>query len=102
MQIIITYSIYYLSHYSSEALENAQLDGHKASTSNFIIIFLFAEHCFSYVVAFYRSWDIDNNGQLDINGIKRAPMESLIGNVQFFIGCIIIGFSIKHYSEEEN
>lgn len=34
-----------------------------------------------------------------MNGIKRAPKETFMGNVQFFIDCLIIGFAIKHFIE---
>jgi len=74
----------------------------KVGTSDFIMLCLFIEHVFSYFCAFFREYDIKKNGKIDINGIKRAPNESIIGNVQFFIGCIIIGFTINHYIADEN
>ena len=89
MQIIITIVVIYLGTY-----ENVR--------TKFIMYFLLSEHCFSYIVAYYRSWDIEMNGQLDINGIKRAPGESFVGNIQFFIGCILIGFTINHFVDPEN
>jgi len=70
-------------------------------SSNFIMLALFFEHVFSYICAFYRSYDIDKNGQIDINGVKRASTELFIGNIQFFIACIIIGFSINHFMQDE-
>jgi hypothetical protein len=75
MQIMLTSIVYYIAYYGEMALE----DDH-GKEKNIIMYFLFTEHCFSYVVAFYRAWDIDTNGSMDINGIKRAPMESLLGN----------------------
>jgi len=70
-------------------------------SSNSIMLMLFVEHIFSYICAFYRSYDIDKNGQIDINGVKRATTELFIGNIQFFIACIIIGFSINHFMQDE-
>jgi hypothetical protein len=67
-----------------------------------ILTFQLCDHCFSYIIAFYRAYDIIQNGQIDINGIKRAPMESFIGLIQFFISCILIGFTINHYFDPEN
>ena len=66
-------------------------------SSNTIMLTLLIEHIFSYICAFYRSYDIEKNGKIDINGVKRASKELFIGNIQFFIACIIIGFSINHY-----
>jgi hypothetical protein len=42
-------------------------------------------------------WDIYKNGKIDINGIKRAPVETLVGNIQFFVVCLLLGFAIKHF-----
>jgi hypothetical protein len=59
------------------------------------------EHIFSYIIAFYRARDIQKNGQIDINGVKRAPKELFIGNVQFFIATVIIGFSINYFLDSD-
>ena len=37
-----------------------------------------------------------------MNGIKRAPTEKIIGKVQFFIVCLLIGFAIKHFFSHPN
>ena len=71
-------------------------------SANFIMFALMAEHIFSCCCAFYRSYDIDKNGKIDINGVKRAPNELLIGNVQFFISCIIIGFAVNHFLRDDS
>lgn len=89
MQAMLTYIVIYTSDNSNQ-------------WTQFILYFLLFEHCFSYIIAFYRGYDIENNGQLDINGIKRAPGESFMGNIQFFIGCILIGFTINHYVDSGN
>jgi hypothetical protein len=70
--------------------------------SDIILIALGIEHVFSYVISYFRSKDIELNGQIDINGVKRAKTELYLYNVQFFIACIIIGFTINHYLEEEH
>lgn len=64
---------------------------------NQIMIGLFIEHIFSYGCAIFRSYDIYKNGKIDINGVKRAPTELFISNIQFLIACILIGFSIHHF-----
>ena len=60
------------------------------------------EHGFSYLISFYRSKDIELNGQIDINGVKRAKTELFLFNIQFFFACIIIGFTINHFLEEDH
>ena len=67
--------------------------------SNFIMICLLIEHIFGMVIDYYRVGDIYKNGKIDMNGIKRAPTETLLGNIQFFIDCLIIGFALKHFIE---
>ena len=49
MQIIITYIVIYLGT-------------HDNARTKFIMYFLLSEHCFSYIVAYYRAWDIEMNG----------------------------------------
>lgn len=78
------------------------LIGMNHEPANFIMVALMLEHVFSYIVAFYRSRDIEANGQIDINGVKRAPNELFLGNIQFFIACIIIGFTINFFLLHEN
>lgn len=69
-------------------------------SSNVIMLTLLVEHIFSYICAFYRSYDIEKNGKIDINGVKRASTELFIGNIQFFIACIIIGFSLNYFMQD--
>jgi len=61
-----------------------------------ICVGLLIEHIFSFGCTFFKDWDIKHNGKFDINGIKRATKESFLSNVQFFLVCIIIGFTINH------
>ena len=43
-----------------------------------IIWVLFAEHIIFYIAGVFRKYDIANNGKPDINGIIRAPKESIL------------------------
>ena len=81
--------------------DSPYLIGMNHNSSNFLMVCLLCEHMFSYIVAFYRARDIERNGQIDINGVKRAPTELFIGNIQFFIACIIIGFTINFFLDNE-
>lgn len=65
------------------------------------MICCFLEHIFSYACAFYRKNDIYKNGKYDINGIKRAVNESKLGSIQFFIVCIIIGFTVNFFLDAD-
>jgi hypothetical protein len=62
----------------------------------------FSEHLFSYICAIYRHRDIKKNGRYDINGVKRAVKESKLASMQFFIVCIIIGFTINHFLDPDH
>jgi hypothetical protein len=66
------------------------------------MIALMAEHIFSCCCAYYRSYEIDRNGKIDINGVKRAPNELFVGNIQFFIACMIIGFTMNHFLRDDS
>ena len=72
------------------------------SSSNFIMFTLFIEHVLSYLIAYFRFYDIEKNGRMDINGVKRATNESKLSSLQFFIGCIIIGFTLNHMLQVED
>ena len=63
---------------------------------------LFIEHVLSYLIAYFRFYDIEKNGRMDINGVKRATNESKLSSLQFFIGCIIIGFTLNHMLQVED
>lgn len=39
---------------------------------------------------------------MDINGVKRAKTELKFSSIQFFVSCIILGFTIKHLFVLEN
>ena len=59
MQIMVCAAIYYIGHYSDKAKEYPELSNNQG---DFILLFLLSEHFFSYCVAYYRAWDIDENG----------------------------------------
>ena len=83
MQILCSMFIYFFSnkHLFGSDDELSFSDFFKEGSSNFIMLALFVEHIFSYVCAYYRDYDINKNGQIDINGIMRAPNESRLGNI---------------------
>jgi hypothetical protein len=61
------------------------------------MVCLMVEHVLGYAIEYFRSYDIYKNGKIDINGIKRAPIETLVGNIQFFVVCLLLGFTVKHF-----
>jgi hypothetical protein len=71
-------------------------------TANFIIGMLFIEHVLSWLIAKFRHYDIEKSGRMDINGVKRAKTELKLSSIQFFVSCIILGFTIKHLFVLEN
>ena len=62
----------------------------------FILITLVVEHIFSYCSSMFRNWDIERNGQMDVNGIYRAPTESMLANIEVFFDSIIFGYTVNH------
>ena len=61
----------------------------------YIIIYLIM-HIISYILYYFRKRDIKLNGQPDANGVYTAKRESFISNIETFIMCIVIGFTVKH------
>ena len=61
----------------------------------FLLGCLLFEHICGYLIEFFRQYDIDKNGQLDSYGVPRAKTESLLGTIQYFFICLIIGYVIK-------
>ena len=47
-----------------------------------ILVALGIEHVLSYSAAIFRKWDIERNGQIDLNGIYRAPNESILAQIE--------------------
>ena len=60
-----------------------------------IILALLIEHLSSYVIQYFRQYDIENFGELDIQGVPQAKRESAIANIQYLLVCLIVGYSIK-------
>ena len=69
------------------------------SQNGFLMGALLWEHIFSYAFHLFRVHDIKYNCKIDINGVKRAPRESLLQSVEIFFDCMLIGYVIKHLSE---
>lgn len=68
-----------------------------------LITILVVEHIFSYLTGYFRKWEINNYGQMDINGIQRAPKETIIQIFEILIDSIILGFFMNHLiSMDEN
>jgi hypothetical protein len=36
------------------------------------------EHIFSYLTGYFRKWEIVRYGEKDVNGVVRAPKETII------------------------
>lgn len=98
MQILATIFVLYI-HHMFDNLAVRDNTGH----GDYLVAFLIL-HIMSYLAHFYRLRDIALNGKPDVNGIYTAKKEALISNIETFIICIMIGFTIKHYfdtSQEE-
>ena len=46
--------------------------------SHAIIYTLIVEHVFAYLAGFYRKWEIEKYGVMDINGVYRGPKEYVL------------------------
>ena len=94
LQLLMTIELFILKNY--EAFfgdETFTIEGEV--NTNIIMIGLMVVHFFSIIFIYIRKADIENNGEREINGVMRAPTEKFIQNLEFFISCILIGFSIK-------
>lgn len=67
----------------------------KANHFDIIYAIIQIEHVCSYLAFVFREYDIRENGTLDINGIRRAPRESLLANIQMFLYCAFFGYTVK-------
>lgn len=92
--IVFLHTNGYLSGYVDT--EKISKDLKDTGSTNFLIAMLFAEHILSWLITKFRHYDIEKNGRMDINGVKRAYHELKLSSIQFFISCIILGFTIKH------
>lgn len=64
----------------------------------YIILYL-TLHILSYLASYFRNYDVKLNGQPDINGVFTARRETFISNLETFIMCIVIGFTVKHLQD---
>jgi len=53
-------------------------EGTISQNDNIIIVALVIEHVYAYLTGYYRKWEIENYGQMDLNGIYRAPKEYIM------------------------
>ena len=100
MQMMCLLIVFYYSNrqvLSNQDITWTKVFGDDSHSQNYILLGIMVEHVLSYLVAYFRKYDIEKNGKIDINGVKRATTESFIGNVQFFIACILIGFSVNYF-----
>ena len=65
---------------------------------SYVVLFLIL-HIISYFTHYYRIYDIKLNGKPDHNGVYSARHESFVSNVETFLICIVIGFTVKHLFE---
>ena len=66
------------------------------------MVIMLIEHICSYSAGMFRVYDIAKNGKVDINGVKRAPRESILNNIEVFFDCILFGYIIKLMMDQES
>tara|TARA_B110000285_G_C15113827_1_gene612808 strand:- start:37 stop:564 length:528 start_codon:yes stop_codon:yes gene_type:complete len=101
--LVFFYTNGMIAHYdkSIDNRKNIESDLKNQATSNFILMTLLIEHIISWFIFKFRHYDIEKNGRMDINGVKRAPVELKLSSLQFFVSCIILGFTLKHMLQQE-
>ena len=60
------------------------------------------EHFCAYTAGEFRKYDIAKNGTVDVNGVKRAPRESFLNNIEVFFDCILFGYIIKVMLDQDS
>lgn len=63
------------------------------------VILLVSLHIFSYLLNLYKRREIRLNGEPDLYGVYASKRETLASNMETFIMCIIIGFTLKHLND---
>ena len=58
-------------------------------------------HIYSYVGHYFRLHDIKLNGKPDVNGVYTAKKEAIFQNIEIFVICMLVGFTIKHLIDME-
>jgi hypothetical protein len=82
MQLICVFLVYVLNNGIFYSYSPSSWKAYEHSdSSNFIMFTLLCEHIFSYLIAFFRHYDINKNGRMDINGVKRASNESKLSSL---------------------
>ena len=103
MQIICTAIIWsFLTPPTTDDPDQLQALTTQYFTMRTIFIALLIEHSVSYVIEYFRKWDIEQNGQIDINGIKRARVESALSIGQYFFICFACGYIVKEVFVHSN
>lgn len=69
---------------------------HNLNINNGYLIAFLILHVCSYVGHYFRLHDIKLNGKPDINGVYTAKTEAIFQNIEIFIICILVGFTVKH------
>ena len=94
MQILAVLFVLFI-HHLFDNLATRDNSGHQFYLVSFLVL-----HIISYLAHYYRLRDIALNGKPDVNGIYTAKKEAMISNIETFVICIMIGFTIKHYMDE--
>ena len=68
----------------------------KSEHSMGVLLVLFFDHLMTYLITFYREYDIKKNGVLDVYGNKRAAGESTLKIFQVFFGTLLVGYIVSH------
>ena len=94
MQMMCILFFYFLEQNYESKIEGGL---HSLDTALYILGALFAEHIFSYTTGYFRKWEIEHYGKLDVNGIMRAQKESFLATAEIFIDCLIMGYSLNFF-----
>jgi len=62
-----------------------------------MFIFLVIFHIITYLLQYFREWEIENFGKPDIHGVMRATFEQFLYNLETLISSFIFGFMIKNF-----
>lgn len=60
-----------------------------------IFICLICRHVSSIFIEKFRAYELQKYGTFDVHGVPRAKYETLLGGVQYFFICFLIGFICK-------
>lgn len=98
MQLIIICLITRFCLYSEIPDHYTQhVDSINTSVEAIKIIFtcLTARHGFSFFVELFRRYEIERYGKVDVYGVPGARFEGMLGGLQYFFICFLIGFICK-------